>query len=62
MGIEGIIGLLARVVAHEVDHLAGRLYVDLVDPDGLVDVREHPTPPTTHPKPPNTTSAEAANR
>ena len=37
-------GLLARAVAHEVDHLAGRLYVDLVPPEALVDVREHPTP------------------
>lgn len=55
-------GLLARAVAHEVDHLEGRLYVDLVGLDSLVDVREHPTPPTTEPKPASTTSAEAANR
>jgi peptide deformylase len=44
-------GLLARAVAHEVDHLAGRLYVDLVPPDSLVDVREHPTPPGEPPNP-----------
>ena len=55
-------GLLARAVAHEVDHLAGRLYVDLVDPASLVDVREHPTPPTVDPKVASTTPAEAVNR
>ena len=38
-------GLLARAVAHEVDHLHGRLYVDLIDPADLVDTREHPSPP-----------------
>jgi peptide deformylase len=38
-------GLLARAVAHEVDHLEGRLYVDLVDPSELVDTLLHPTPP-----------------
>lgn len=38
-------GLLARALLHEVDHLAGRLYVDLVAPGALVDTREHPTPP-----------------
>ncbi len=40
-----VTGLLARAVAHEVDHLDGRLYVDLVPADALVDTREHPTPP-----------------
>jgi peptide deformylase len=34
--------LLARAFQHEVDHLAGRLYVELVDPADLVDTREHP--------------------
>ena len=38
--------LLARAFQHEVDHLAGQLYVDLIDPAELVDVREHPRPPT----------------
>jgi peptide deformylase len=38
-------GLLARAIVHEVDHLAGRLYVDLVDPEDLIDVRQHPVPP-----------------
>ena len=37
--------LLARAFQHELDHLAGRLYVDLVDPTELVDTREHPRPP-----------------
>lgn len=39
-------GLVARAVLHEVDHLAGRLYTDLVAPDELVDTAAHPTPPT----------------
>ena len=56
------VGLLARAVAHEVDHLSGRLYVDLVDPAALVDVREHPTPPTNNTTPPKPTPAEAVNR
>ncbi len=38
-------GLVARAIAHEVDHLAGRLYVDLVEPGELIDTREHPEPP-----------------
>jgi len=38
-------GLMARALLHEIDHLAGRLYVDLVDPATLVDTREHPVPP-----------------
>jgi peptide deformylase len=38
-------GLLARAFQHELDHLAGRLYVDLVDPSELVDIRLHPTAP-----------------
>ncbi len=39
-------GLMARAMQHELDHLAGRLYVDLVDPAALVDTRSHPTPPS----------------
>jgi peptide deformylase len=42
-------GLLARAVAHEVDHLEGRLYVDMIDPADLVDTREQPTPPAAPP-------------
>jgi peptide deformylase len=38
-------GLLARVFQHEMDHLLGRLYIDLVDPTELVDTRLHPTAP-----------------
>jgi peptide deformylase len=38
-------GLAARAVAHELDHLAGRLYTDLVSPEELVDTTLHPTPP-----------------
>jgi peptide deformylase len=38
-------GLLARVLAHELDHLDGRLYVDLVTVDALVDTTVHPVPP-----------------
>ena len=38
-------GLLARAMLHELDHLAGRLYVDLVNLADLVDTRAHPTPP-----------------
>ena len=38
-------GLVARAVLHEVDHLAGRLYSDLVGPDELIDTSLHPTPP-----------------
>ncbi len=55
-------GLLARTVAHEMDHLAGRLFVDLVPPEGLVDVREHPTPPSRSPITTTITSAEVARR
>ena len=40
-------GLVARVLAHEIDHLEGRLYVDLVPADAIVDPRVHPSPPTT---------------
>ena len=42
-------GLFARALLHEVDHLAGRLYVDLVARDALVDTRQHPTPPRRSP-------------
>jgi peptide deformylase len=38
-------GLLARAFQHEMDHLAGRLYIDLVDPSELVDTRLHPIAP-----------------
>ncbi len=38
-------GIVARAFLHEIDHLAGRLYVDLVDPSAVVDTREHPVPP-----------------
>lgn len=38
-------GLLARAFQHEMDHLAGRLYIDLVEPGELVDTRLHPTAP-----------------
>ena len=31
-------GLLARAFCHEIDHLSGNLYVDLVE-DGLHDVK-----------------------
>ena len=39
-------GLAARAVAHEIDHLAGKLYVDGLDPELIVDTRRHPTPPS----------------
>jgi peptide deformylase len=39
-------GLLARAFLHELDHLAGRLYVDLVDPTTLIDTRKDPVPPS----------------
>ncbi len=38
-------GLAARAFLHELDHLAGRLYVDLVDPSELIDTKRHPLPP-----------------
>ena len=38
-------GLLARAFQHEMDHLLGRLYVDLIEPSELVDTREHPVKP-----------------
>jgi peptide deformylase len=38
-------GLLARAFQHEMDHLLGRLYIDLVDSTELVDTRLHPTAP-----------------
>jgi len=44
-------GLLARAFVHEVEHLAGRLYVDGLSLDRLVDTREHPTPPPMPVKP-----------
>jgi peptide deformylase len=37
--------LRARAFQHEIDHLAGRLYIDLIDPSELVDTRLHPIPP-----------------
>ncbi len=40
-------GLVARVLSHEIDHLDGRLFVDLVPAEALVDTRIHPTPPTS---------------
>ena len=43
-------GLSARAILHELDHLDGRLYVDLVPARALVDTREHPTPPTRPPR------------
>lgn len=39
-------GLLARAFQHEIDHLAGRLYTDLVEPGEVVDTREHPEAPS----------------
>jgi len=39
-------GLFARALLHETDHLAGRLYVDLVEADALVDTRIHESPPS----------------
>lgn len=38
-------GLLARAFQHELDHLVGRLYIDLIDPSELVDTRLHPVRP-----------------
>jgi peptide deformylase len=38
-------GLLARAFQHEMDHLAGRLYIDLIDSSELVDTRLHPIAP-----------------
>ena len=38
-------GLMARALVHEVEHLEGRLYLDDLSPERLVDTREHPTPP-----------------
>ena len=38
-------GLLARAFQHEIDHLSGRLYTDLVEPSELIDTRLHPVPP-----------------
>jgi peptide deformylase len=38
-------GLAARVMLHELDHLAGRLYVDGLAAHQIVDTRLHPTPP-----------------
>jgi len=36
-------GLMARCLAHELDHLAGRLFIDVVRPDSLVWVRPDDT-------------------
>jgi len=36
----------ARAFQHEIDHLSGRLYTDLVEPDEVVDTREHPGVPS----------------
>ncbi len=38
-------GLAARVMAHELDHLRGRIYLDGLPSDRIVDTRAHPTPP-----------------
>jgi len=38
-------GLVARAIEHEVDHLEGRLCVDLVEAAALVDTRLNPSPP-----------------
>lgn len=38
-------GLAARIIAHELDHLAGRLYLDDLPADRIIDTRLHPTPP-----------------
>jgi len=38
-------GLFARALLHETDHLLGRLYVDLVRPEDVIDTRTHPNPP-----------------
>jgi peptide deformylase len=38
-------GLFARALLHETDHLLGRIYVDLVPAEALIDTRVHPTPP-----------------
>lgn len=37
-------GLYARAMVHELDHLAGVLYTDTIDPTLVVDTRIHPTP------------------
>jgi peptide deformylase len=37
--LEGICeGFLARILQHEVDHLQGRLFIDLVDPEKLMSI------------------------
>jgi len=41
-------GLVARAVAHELDHLDGRLYTSLVPAGALVDTVAQPTPPARH--------------
>lgn len=38
-------GLFARALLHETDHLSGRLYLDLVAPQDVIDTRTHPNPP-----------------
>ncbi len=43
-------GLQARAIEHEVDHLDGTLYLDLVDAASVVDTRKHPTPPRRTPQ------------
>ncbi len=37
-------GLEARVLLHELDHLVGRLYIDLVPADEIVNVETNPRP------------------
>jgi len=37
-------GLEARALFHELDHLAGRLYVDLVPAEEIVNVETNPRP------------------
>ncbi len=37
-------GLEARALLHELDHLAGRLYVDLVPAEEIVNVETNPRP------------------
>ena len=43
-------GLAARAMIHEIDHLTGRLYVDGLDPELIVDTQLHPTPPSMPPQ------------
>ena len=43
-------GLAARAVLHEIDHLDGRLYTQLVPADALIDSVANPTPPPSRGK------------